>query len=69
MAGRRRWMDADARNSAPICPQSVVSPAIAARYSGSSSAWALAKPYAWYDGREQTRVIVRIEPERISSVP
>lgn len=35
--------------------------ALAHKYTG--------KPYAWYGGREQTRVIVRIEPERISSVP
>jgi PPOX class probable F420-dependent enzyme len=35
--------------------------ALAHKYTG--------KPYAWYGGREQTRLIVTIEADRISSVP
>jgi PPOX class probable F420-dependent enzyme len=27
------------------------------------------KPYAWYDGKKQTRLIVSIEADRITSVP
>jgi PPOX class probable F420-dependent enzyme len=28
----------------------------------------LGKPYAWYGGRDQVRVIIAIEPEKISSM-
>jgi PPOX class probable F420-dependent enzyme len=35
--------------------------ALAHKYTG--------KPYAWYGGHEQTRLIVTIEAERITSVP
>ncbi|RLV49051.1 PPOX class F420-dependent oxidoreductase [Nocardioides mangrovicus] len=35
--------------------------ALAHKYTG--------KPYAWYGGREQTRLVVTIEADRITSIP
>ena len=27
------------------------------------------KPYAWYGGRQQTRLVVTIEADRVTSIP